>query len=626
MIKYIYTFFLAFFVSFSFIRCEEFNIKHLPLHENGRVKPLDTFLKNQLLILYGKRTLKSSALPENFNSKKLNADDWFFDLILNPEEASKYKVFNISNPELVSSLGLDWSPAHRYNINEVLTGLQIQFDYISAIQQKPKEELTPFDQKLLQLYNNAIQFQQLTYSLSCLTPSIIIQDSLNAKRLNIKEGDKLSYFQLMKKATELGPIVNNLVNKNKTEWTKSDYELQYVLTVLNEIDQDKFANNLKIIPPEDSSLNSNWLSPWELMDGREIGPNQKLLLDQIESYLKFRINDDEDNQNFAINNYKNTLLKSFNHLINIDHLKLETWLNKFNIFYKSVAFYLLSFILLLLSWIIKPKMFQKIALSSIIVGLIFHFIGILCRMIIMQRPPVSTLYESILFVGIISVIFSLILEINRKDGIGIFIGSIIGSILHFVGFGYANDGDTLEVLVAVLNSNFWLSTHVTTITIGYGASLFAGLIGHVYLLQIIINPSNSKLIKNIHANLFGATLFALFFTLFGTILGGIWADQSWGRFWGWDPKENGALLIVMWQIMMLHLRLTGLVKPLGFALGMVLNNIVVILAWFGVNLLSIGLHSYGFAEGIAINITLFVTFELITGFGTYYWAKKKFIK
>ena len=362
------------------------------------------------------------------------------------------------------------------------------------------------------------------------------------------------------------------------------------------------------------------------MDGREIGPNQKQLLDQLESYLKFRVNDDQDNQNYIVNNYKSTLLKSFNHLINIDHLKLETWLNKFNIFYKSVAFYLLSFILLLLSWIIKPKMFQKIALLSIISGLIFHFIGILCRMIIMQRPPVSTLYESILFVGIISVIFSLILEINRKDGIGIFIGSVIGSILHFVGFGYANDGDTLEVLVAVLNSNFWLSTHVTTITIGYGASLFAGLIGHVYLLQIIINPSNSKLIKNIHSNLFGATLFALFFTLFGTILGGIWADQSWGRFWGWDPKENGALLIVMWQIMMLHLRLTGLVKPLGFALGMVLNNIVVILAWFGVNLLSIGLHSYGFAEGIAINITLFVTFELITGFGTYYWAKKKFIK
>ncbi len=622
MMKQFYTLFLVFIFSFNFSYCEEFKIKNVPIHENGRIKPLDTFLKNQLLILYGKRTLKSSALVDNLNNKKLNADDWFFDLILNPEESSKYKVFNISNPELVSSLGLDWSPTHRYNINEVLTGLKIQLDYISAIQQKTEEELTQFDRKLLQLYNNAIKFQQLTYSLSCLTPTIVIQDSLNAKRLNIKKGDKLSYFQLMKKANELGPIVNNLVNKDKSKWTESDYELQYILTVLNEIDQDKFANNLKIIPPEDSNQNTNWFSPWELMDGREIGDNQKKLLNQLESYLKFRILNDYDNQIYSLNSYKNILLDNFNHLIKINHLQLETWLNEFNIFYKSVAFYLLSFLLLLISRMIKPKVIQNLAFLSMISGLFFHFLGIVFRMIIMQRPPVSTLYESIIFVGIISVIFSLILEINRKDGIGIFIGSVIGTILHFVGFGYANDGDTLEVLVAVLNSNFWLSTHVTTITIGYGASLFAGLIGHVYLLQIIRNSSDTKLIKNIYSNLFGATLFALFFTLFGTILGGIWADQSWGRFWGWDPKENGALLIVMWQTMMLHLRLTGLVKPLGFALGMILNNIVVILAWFGVNLLSIGLHSYGFAEGIAINITIFIILELITGFGTYFWAKK----
>ena len=154
------------------------------------------------------------------------------------------------------------------------------------------------------------------------------------------------------------------------------------------------------------------------------------------------------------------------------------------------------------------------------------------------------MYESIIFVGLIGVICALFLEYNRKDGMGIFIGAMTGGVLHFVGFGYANDGDTLGMLVAVLNSNFWLATHVTTITIGYGTSLFAGLLGHIYLLQLIRNPFDKKYLKTVNSNLVGATLFALFFTLFGTILGGIWADQSWGRFWGWDPKENGALLIV----------------------------------------------------------------------------------
>ena len=123
--------------------------------------------------------------------------------------------------------------------------------------------------------------------------------------------------------------------------------------------------------------------------------------------------------------------------------------------------------------------------------------------------------------------------------------------------------------------------------------------------------------------MFGITLVALFFTLFGTILGGIWADQSWGRFWGWDPKENGALLIVLWHVMMIHMRLSGMVKAPGFALGMVLNNIIVALAWFGVNLLSVGLHSYGFASGIAVNLGLFIVFEFLFGIGAYFWAKSK---
>ena len=75
--KQFYTLFLVFIFSFNFSYCKEFKIKNVPIHENGRIKPLDTFLKNQLLILYGKRTLKSSALVDNLNNKKLNADDWF---------------------------------------------------------------------------------------------------------------------------------------------------------------------------------------------------------------------------------------------------------------------------------------------------------------------------------------------------------------------------------------------------------------------------------------------------------------------------------------------------------------------------------------------------------------------
>jgi len=241
----------------------------------------------------------------------------------------------------------------------------------------------------------------------------------------------------------------------------------------------------------------------------------------------------------------------------------------------------------------------------------------------MGRPPVSTLYETIIFVGFIGVICAVFIEYFRKDGLGVFIGAVLGSIFHYISFGYASDGDTMGMLVAVLDSNFWLATHVTTITIGYGASIVAGLMGHVYLVYAIAKYKDSTKLKEIYNNTFGITLLALFFTLFGTILGGIWADQSWGRFWGWDPKENGALLICMWQLLMIHLRLTGLIRAPGFALGMILNNIIVVIAWFGVNLLNIGLHSYGFASGVAINLSIFIIFEIVTGVTTYYWAKSK---
>ena len=121
----------------------------------------------------------------------------------------------------------------------------------------------------------------------------------------------------------------------------------------------------------------------------------------------------------------------------------------------------------------------------------------------------------------------------------------------------------------------------------------------------------------------GACLYSLFFTVLGTILGGIWADQSWGRFWGWDPKENGAMLICMWMLWAVHGRLTKYFNDLTYALVVSLTSIVVVLAWFGVNLLNVGLHSYGFTSNIATTIALFSFFELFVCFGAFIYIKKR---
>ena len=520
------------------LQAEEFDVRNIPLQDEGRIKPLDTFARNHLLAFYGKRSIKEM---------NLSATDWILNLILDPQNGKEQKIFNIRNPEVVSSIYLDWSTEHKYSFNEILPGLSNQAVLINMINQKPDANRSVFEKQLLELNNNAMRFEEISY-----------------------------------------------------------------------------LKAMKLLPPDEISKTDEWSSPLEfIVNGRSPEPHQDAILNALQQYLAGRLAGQEASMQSAMANYKAALLMVPGELFDITVLKKETWMNRVNLFYTSVGLYLFAFILLGLSWMIQPLLLKRASYALLILGFLFHAYGIYLRMHIMGRPPVSTLYESVIFVAFIVILFAIILEYFRRDGLGIFVGTVSGSIFHYIGFGYSADGDTLSMLVAVLNSNFWLATHVTTITMGYGASLVAGFIGHLYLVQAIRQPKNKSNLKSIFNNLFGITLIALFFTLFGTILGGIWADQSWGRFWGWDPKENGALLIVLWQLMMVHMRLSGLAKPAEFALGMALNNIIVALAWFGVNLLQVGLHSYGFDDGVARNLFIFIVLELIIGFGTYLWPRVK---
>ena len=531
--RYIFLLFLL-----PFLQAKEFDVRDIPLQDEGRIKPLDTFAQNHLLAFYGKRSIKEM---------NLSATDWILNLILDPQNGKEQKIFNIRNPEVVSSIYLDWSTEHKYSFNEILPGLSNQAVLINMINQKPNANRTVFEKQLLELNNNALRFEEISY-----------------------------------------------------------------------------LKAMKLLPPDEISKTDEWSSPLEfIVNGRSPEPHQDAILNALQQYLAGRLAGQEASMQSAMANYKAALLMVPGELFDITVLKKETWMNRVNLFYTSVGLYLFAFILLGLSWMIHPLLLKRASYALLILGFLFHAYGIYLRMHIMGRPPVSTLYESVIFVAFIVILFAIILEYFRRDGLGIFVGTVSGSIFHYIGFGYSADGDTLSMLVAVLNSNFWLATHVTTITMGYGASLVAGFIGHLYLVQAIRQPKNKSNLKSIFNNLFGITLIALFFTLFGTILGGIWADQSWGRFWGWDPKENGALLIVLWQLMMVHMRLSGLAKPAEFALGMALNNIIVALAWFGVNLLQVGLHSYGFDDGVARNLFIFIVLELIIGFGTYLWPRVK---
>ena len=615
LLKNIFKLCLAIIVFGGDVIANDFRVTDIPIQEGGRIKPLDTYARNQALAFYGKRKIKHENLP---------AIDWLLNLFTNPDKGLDQQIFNIRNPEVVNALELEWTNNfHKYSYNEIYPGVENQLTLIRSIFEKKEKDRDTFESQFAELYQNIMKYREIVSSLSCLLPLFTVYSPETAEYLHISPGQSTSYAHIMSHRASLFDASQGILTKPENEWSDTEREIALLLYNLQQASADEFAKALKIIPPSKNDSTGLWISPWELFDGREIEPHQDKMIKSLEKFLLARFQSDISAQNAALSSYKTGLLSYPVERINFSVLKNESWLNKANLFTNSLVFYLLGFIFLGISWMIRPTLFRRIAFCSLILGFLSHTYGIFLRMVIMSRPPISTIYETVIFVGFVIVLFSLVIEYIRQDGLGVFLGSISGAMLHYVGFGYAADGDTLEMLVAVLNSNFWLATHVTTIILGYGTSLMAGLIGHLYLIEKIRVPKDSARLKSIYNNMFGVTLIALFFTLFGTILGGIWADQSWGRFWGWDPKENGALLIVLWQLMMVHMRLSGLAKPDKFALGMVLNNIIVIMAWFGVNLLSIGLHSYGFVSGIAVNIILFTVFELVTGFGTYYWARSK---
>ena len=183
----------------------------------------------------------------------------------------------------------------------------------------------------------------------------------------------------------------------------------------------------------------------------------------------------------------------------------------------------------------------------------------------------------------------------------------------------------MEMLQAVLDTNAWLATHVVIITLGYAATFVAGFLALLYILlgaftSILTSDQGKSLVRMVY----GTICFATLLSFVGTILGGIWADQSWGRFWGWDPKENGALLIVLWNALILHARWGGMIRARGLMVMAVFGNVVTAFSWFGVNLLEVGLHSYGFMEGsfqwlIAFCLSQLIIMSVGCFFPQKYW-------
>ncbi len=306
----------------------------------------------------------------------------------------------------------------------------------------------------------------------------------------------------------------------------------------------------------------------------------------------------------------------------ISLIEREAKLNRFDPFLQCEVLYVVMFLLAVTSWFMtwKPSLARAFVLASVAVGVLtfgVHSWGLISRMIIVGRPPVTNLYSSAIFIGWGAILVCFVLEIFTRRAFAAAAGSAIGFATMIIARNLAVSGDTLEQMEAVLDTNFWLATHVVIVTLGYVAALKAGAMGLTYLTLGMSTPAlrDKDVSRGLSNSIYGTVCFGMILSFVGTVLGGIWADQSWGRFWGWDPKENGAVLVVIWNALILHARWAGLIRQRGMAIMSILGAAVTVWSWFGTNQLGIGLHAYGFnatlATGCAVTWVFCVVFSIV---------------
>ena len=570
----------------------------LPVLTTGRVQPIDSLARNSLLQLREKQTCNTA--PWESNPKIISATEWALEMMTNPSVADTRPVFRIDHPELKSLLGLaaEADPAKHddgkhYSWNQIspkLQELQEESKRVSAVDAKQR---TTFDQSVTKIWNGVAIYMRM-------------QNTLQPQ--NAKDwASELQHYR------ELAPAG---VEAAKAQQANKPYDKVAFEALMDDLQRYDTMTQLEppsLIPPADPAKDrASWRrSGAALMDIARGGEPAYALGAYARMSSAFK-----EGQtklfNQAVEDYRASLLPTFADELN--KCAREQYFNEYAPFIKALTIYIIAALCVLVYWFepVKLEPLRRGAFWLVILAFVIHLGGLLTRMALEGRPPVTNLYSSAIFIGVGACLFGWVLELIWKNAIGLMMSSIIGFTTLIIAHHLALSGDTMEMMRAVLDSNFWLATHVVVVTLGYAATFAAGICAILYVfLGVFTKMLTPETGKSFGKMVYAIICFAMLFSFVGTVLGGIWADQSWGRFWGWDPKENGALIIVLWNAIVLHARWGGLVRERGLMNLVIGGNIVTAWSWFGVNMLGIGLHSYGFTDAAFKWLTGFIISQVV---------------
>ncbi|MCX6952310.1 MAG: cytochrome c biogenesis protein CcsA, partial [Verrucomicrobia bacterium] len=489
----------------------------LPTLVNGRLKPLDTVARTTLLVTQGRQRVTAP------DGSSLTPGEWLLDVLYRPKVADTYQTFEIVHPDLLALFSLttaDGAGGKRFSAQQ-LSGHLAELERQSKLAYDTESPLrTPFQSAVVQLRESVILYQRLQNSLN---------DSTSPDFL-----DRVALFQKALPSGLAATAPRGGANPGASADAKLLLEMSSVFSSL-----DSFAY-LRTIPSEKPDDPTGWKTAggaWSesLATGR-IAPAAVTFADLGRAWQ----NHQPEAFNQAVRTFRASLDASMPAVMR--KCDVEARFNSSQPFYTSMALYVAAFLLAVVSWLKWPTALGQTAFAFVLIAFVIATAGIGARMWLEARPPVTNLYSSALFVGWGAVALCLVLEYFFRNAIGSVAAGLVGFATLLIAHHLALGGDTMEMMRAVLDSNFWLATHVVTVTIGYSATFLAGFLALIYVLRGTLTRSLSKETADaLNRMVYGIVCFATLFSFVGTVLGGIWADQSWGRFWGWDPKENGAL-------------------------------------------------------------------------------------
>ena len=368
------------------------------------------------------------------------------------------------------------------------------------------------------------------------------------------------------------------------------------------------GKSLKFFPIPDDE-NDKWISPKENIEDSSLVKDSlysNFINTGFKTYL-YMLNEDKIMNEFSqSNNILQGILSAQykfggDVMLSTEKIEAEVLYNKYDIFKKLFSWYLYAgtfLFIILITQIFKNNNIINLSIKTLKFVIIFLFIihtfGLIWRWYISGHAPWSDAYESMIYVAWATMFFGL--AFGRKSDLTLasttFIVSMILMIAHWSWMDPA-----IANLQPVLDS-YWLMIHVAVIVGSYGPFALSMILGFVSLfLMILTNSSNKSIMKlNIKEltliNEMSLTVGLVMLTI-GNFLGGMWANESWGRYWGWDPKETWALISIMVYAFVLHLRLIpGLKSRFVYSIASILSFASILMTYFGVNFYLAGLHSY----------------------------------